>query len=63
MRSLLGLVVLVLLGACQPAQSAPVVPDAPADGACGTYAAITASRLVRNPDGTPLVILCDAGAQ
>lgn len=49
-------------GGCAPQPVGPVVPDATADGGCQVLDAITASRLIRNPDGTSLVAHCDGGA-
>jgi hypothetical protein len=48
--------------ACKPPLPGPVAPDATPDGGCQVDDAITKARLIRNPDGTPLVIHCDAGA-
>lgn len=48
-------------GGCAPQPVGPVVPDATPDGGCQVLDEITASRLVRNPDGTALIVHCDGG--
>jgi hypothetical protein len=40
----------------------PTVPDSAIDGGCALDDKITSARVIANPDGTPLVTHCDAGA-
>lgn len=60
-----GATIGALVGAavsCNPPLQGPVVPDSATDGGCAFADKVTSSRLIANPDGTPLVIPCDAGA-
>jgi hypothetical protein len=49
------------LPACSRPPVTPVQVDASPDGGCAVLDEITVARLIRNPDGTALVIHCDAG--
>lgn len=51
----------ILPPGCAPLPG-PTVPDSAIDGGCALDDKITAARVIANPDGTPLVIHCDAGA-
>jgi hypothetical protein len=48
------------LPACDRPPVAPVQVDA-SDSGCAVLDDITASRLIRTADGTPLIIHCDGG--
>lgn len=50
------------LAQCGSAQRPPVAADAVTEGGCALAEKIDTFRLIANPDGTPYVIPCDAGA-
>ena len=56
-----GGVVRASLFACTPSTVTPP-PDAADAAPCGVDNAISAARLIRTADGSPLVIPCDAGS-
>lgn len=68
MRTLLGWAVCGFVAcspatplSCTPAQSAPFTTGPLPDGACESFDEITTDRMIRAPDGMPLVIHCDGG--
>lgn len=61
-RIAIGYILGVALWGCTPPLPGPVRPDASPDGGCQVLDRITTDRMIATPDGTALVIHCDAGA-